>query len=65
MHKIHLTDDHHIVGEIKEGMVQVHDIVHGGVSELELTGDPPQLEPIPLSDLKARGFDVRIEDIDS
>lgn len=63
MDRIWLTDEHYILGHIIDGAVHVYDIVHNGQSEISITGKSPDLNPIPLSDLRARGFHVRLEKV--
>lgn len=63
MDRIWLDDNHCILGHIIEGAVHVYDIVHNGQSEISITGRSPDLNPIPLSDLRARGFQVRLEKV--
>jgi hypothetical protein len=40
---------HVIVGEVRDGFVHVTDIIHDGVSEVSLTGNKPDLTPIPVA----------------
>jgi hypothetical protein len=51
--KIQVKPGHHIMGEVKDGMVHVHDIVHGDHSELGITGEKPNLSPIPVGKIEA------------
>jgi hypothetical protein len=53
MEKIDVQPGHHIIGKVQHGMVDVHDIVHGGVSERALTGQKPDISPIPLQTINA------------
>ena len=49
---IRVYPGHHIVGEVKDGHIHVHDIVHNGVSEKYPTGCTPELHPIPVSKIE-------------
>jgi hypothetical protein len=62
LYRIYLEPCHYILGEIIDGAVHVHDIVHRGQSEVAMTGERPRLTPIPLEEMRERGFDVHIEE---
>lgn len=54
----HATADHYILGHVRDGHVDVEDIVHEGLSSRDLTGHKPDLTPIPLHELREVGFDL-------
>ena len=53
LREILVMPGHLIIGQIKDGYIQVADIVHDGVSEVSLTGQRPALTPIPVEKIEA------------
>ena len=44
---------HLIIGHVKDGYIHVANIVHDGISEVALTGQRPDLMPIPVEEIEA------------
>jgi hypothetical protein len=53
MREILVKPGHVIIGQIEDGHIHVADIIHGGISEVSLTGQKPGLHPIPVGEIEA------------
>ncbi len=66
LREILVMPGHLIIGQIKDGYIHVADIVHDGISEAALTGQRPDLTPIPVEKIEAirkqNGLSDPIED---
>ena len=60
--RVTLKDDVWFIGYVVDGALRVLDVVQENRSVAEMTGSWPRMKPIPLDEIRKRGFCCHIED---